>query len=111
MNGACAFCDTKPAMPIGAALTWYAREYTGEGVKISIANSSDQTVANLSAPGTPGFNRIVWDLKMTKDLLNDYGGEGQKFVRSGEYTVTLSLGKTKVKQKLQVTIAEGIETR
>jgi photosystem II stability/assembly factor-like uncharacterized protein len=96
---------------IGALINWYVRDFTGDTVKISITNAADQPVANLTAPGTPGLNRIVWDLRLTKDLLTDYGGEGPKFVRSGEYTVTLSFGKTKVKQKLVVKIADGVETR
>jgi hypothetical protein len=61
--------------------------------------------------GTPGFGRLVWDLKPTKDVLNDYGGEGKRFVRPGEYKVTLKRGEAKSEQKLSVSIAEGIETR
>ena len=38
-------------------------------------------------------------------------GEQPKFVPPGDYTVTLTYGKTKAKQKLKVTIAEGIETK
>ena len=86
-------------------------EQTGEPVKIEIENSSGQPVAKLTAPGLAGFGRVAWDLKPSKDLLTEYGGEGQKFVPSGEYTVTLKYGKAKVRQKLEVRIAEGIETR
>jgi hypothetical protein len=68
-------------------------------------------VANLTAPGTPGLNRITWDLKPAKDVLNEYGGEGQKFVRAGEYTVTLTRGKLKQEQKLKLDVAPGVETR
>jgi len=35
----------------------------------------------------------------------------EKLIRPGTYTATLSLGANKVVQKLQVTIAAGIETR
>ncbi len=97
--------------PEGAIINYYVKEYTGEPVKITIADSSGRTFANLSGSSGPGINRITWDLKITKDLLNDYGGEGQKFVPSGEYTVTLNFGKTKLTQKLSVNIAHGIETR
>lgn len=97
--------------PLGALISFYVKEYTGDQVKISITNSEGRTVANLSAPGTPGFGRVSWDLKPTKDLLNDYGGQGQKFMTSGEYTVTLTYGKLKESQKLRVNIAAGIETR
>ena len=97
--------------PEGAVLSYYVREFTGDGVKITVTDANDNTIANLSGPGTPGINRITWDLRMGKDLLNDYGGEGQKFVRSGEYTLSFSYGKVSQKLKLQVTIAPGIETR
>ena len=61
--------------------------------------------------GTPGFNRINWDLQPTKDLLREYGGQGQKFVPAGEYTVTLTYGEAVSTQKLQVTLEPGVETR
>ncbi|MBI2834588.1 MAG: hypothetical protein HYX76_09220 [Acidobacteria bacterium] len=108
-NGSAIFRGENP--PIGAILSVFVKNFTGDSIKIAVANSAGQTVANLTAPGTPGFNRIVWDLKITKDLLNEYGGEGQKFVRSGDYDVTLTFGDTKQTQKLNVAIAPGIETR
>jgi photosystem II stability/assembly factor-like uncharacterized protein len=97
--------------PDGATIDFYVKEYTGEPVKITITNAAKAVVASLSAPGTPGFSRLVWDLRMTKDLLTDYGGEGQKFVRPGEYEVTLHYGKTTVSRPLRVAVAGGIETR
>jgi photosystem II stability/assembly factor-like uncharacterized protein len=97
--------------PQGAILNVWVKEYTGAEIKVAISNAAGTPVADLRAPGAPGFNRLVWDLKPTKDLLNEYGGEGQKFVRPGEYTVTLTYGKTKQTQKLKVEIAEGLETR
>lgn len=97
--------------PAGALISYYVKEYTGDDVKISVTSSGGRTVANLSAPGNPGLGRVVWDLKPTKDLLNDYGGQGQKFFPSGQYTVTLSYGKIKETQKLHVDIPSGIETR
>jgi hypothetical protein len=87
------------------------KEFNGDQVKLSVTNSEGRTVANLTSPGNPGVGRVVWDLKPTKDLLNDYGGQGQKFVSSGDYTVTLSYGKVKESQKFYVDIAPGIETR
>jgi photosystem II stability/assembly factor-like uncharacterized protein len=108
-NGNAVFRGANP--PEGAIINYWVKDFTGDGVKISIANAAGQTVANLSGAGTPGFNRMTWDLKMSNDLLTGYGGEGQKFIPSGEYTVSMSYGKTSQKQKLQVTIAPGIETR
>jgi hypothetical protein len=97
--------------PDGAILSVHVRRYTGAPLTIAITNSAGQPVANLTGTSTPGINRVTWDLKPTKDLLTEYGGEGQKFVRSGEYTVTLTYGKVKQTQKLRVEIAPGIETR
>jgi len=108
-DGNATFRGSNP--PTGAIINYFVKEFTGDGVKISIANSAGRTVANLSGPGTPGFNRVTWDLKPTKDLLNNYGGEGQKFVPSGDYTLNFSFGKTKATQKVHVEIAQGIETR
>ncbi len=98
--------------PEGALLTFFLRDYSGDEVKLSVTNASGQPVANFKLPGTPGLNRVAWDLRLTKDVLVEYGGLGKdKFVPSGTYTVTLTRGKAKEKQKLEVTIAEGIETR
>jgi hypothetical protein len=98
--------------PDGALITFYIRQYTGDPVSITVTNAADQPVAQLTAPGTPGIGRINWDLKPTKDLMTEYGGLGpDKFVPSGEYTVTMKYRKMKLKQKLQVHIAPGIETR
>jgi hypothetical protein len=97
--------------PIGATISYYLREFTGESVKISISNAADQAVANLSGSNAPGLNRVVWDLKMTKDLLTEYGGEGQLFVKPGTYTATMTYGKYTQKQKFDVEIAKGLETK
>ncbi|MGE5277679.1 MAG: WD40/YVTN/BNR-like repeat-containing protein [Acidobacteriota bacterium] len=95
----------------GAALTFWIREYTGDEVEIEIQNALEQPVAKIKAAGAPGFHRVIWDLKPSKELLTEYGGEGALFVRPGEYTVTLKHGKTKSKQKLEVSVPPGIETR
>jgi len=108
-EGAGVFRGANP--PPGAIFNVYVRQYTGEEVKISIADAADHPVANLSVPGTPGFNRVVWDLKPTKDLLTEYGGEGQKYVRPGDYQVTLAYGDVKQKVTLKVEVVKGLETR
>jgi len=97
--------------PDGAIISFHVKEYTGEPVKITITNAAKQTVASLTSPGTPGFGRVAWDLRMSKEFLTEYGGEGTKFVRPGEYEVTLAHGKTTQSQKLKVEVAQGLETR
>jgi hypothetical protein len=108
-DGKAAFRGDNP--PEGALISFYVKAYTGEEVKIKITNAAGIPVAKFKLPGTPGINRIAWDLKPTKDVLTEYGGEGQKFVKAGEYTVTLSYGNFTQTEKLQVTIAPGVETR
>jgi photosystem II stability/assembly factor-like uncharacterized protein len=97
--------------PDGAILTFWVRENAPDPVKIEIKNAAGQTVANLTAPAIAGLNRISWDLKPTKDVLIEYGGEGVLFVRPGKYEATLKLGATTSKESIDVSIAEGIETR
>ncbi len=97
--------------PEGAVVTYYVKETTGEPVKIAITTSTGQPVVNLTGPGYAGLNRITWDLRPGKDLLVEYGGEGRKFVRAGEYTLTLTYGKAKEERKLKVDVAPDIETR
>lgn len=97
--------------PEGAMFTVWIREFTGEPAKISVTSAQGQPVANLTVPGTPGLSRVSWDLRPTKDVLTEYGGEGPRFVRPGEYEVQLTVGSVVSKQKLLVSIAEGVETR
>ncbi|MDD5542267.1 MAG: hypothetical protein PHX83_03765 [Acidobacteriia bacterium] len=97
--------------PLGAIINVWIKAYTGKPVSLAITNSGGQPVANLKAEGVPGLNRVVWNLKPTKDLLTEYGGQGEKFLKPGEYTVTLTYGDIKQVQKLNISIAEGIETR
>jgi len=108
-GGSAAFRGANP--PVGAVLNVFVKEFTGDQISLAIAGPDGRPIANLTAPGVPGFSRIVWDLKPGKDVLNDYGGEGQKFVRPGEYEVTLTFGKTTQKEKVKVEMAKGLETR
>jgi photosystem II stability/assembly factor-like uncharacterized protein len=111
-NGKAVFRGQNP--PEGALLTFWIREFTGDDVRISITNAKDVQVATLKAPGTPGFGRVVWSLHPIREGERErptgFFAQQPKFVPAGDYTVTLTYGKTKVKQKLKVTIAAGIET-
>ena len=115
-NGKAHFRGENP--PDGAFLNFWLKDYTGDEVRIAITNAQDQQVATLRAPGTPGFGRVVWNLRPIRETDRERGGGGggafgepPKFVPPGDYTVTLTYGRTKTKQKLKVTLAEGIETK
>ncbi len=108
-SGSAVYRGTNP--PEGALLSFWIKDGGPEPVKIEIKNGQGQTVANLTAPSVSGINRTAWDLKPTKDVLVEYGGEGILFVRPGTYEATLTYGKATSKQSIEVTIAPGIETR
>ncbi|HKM90650.1 MAG TPA: hypothetical protein VJX29_08545 [Candidatus Acidoferrales bacterium] len=108
-NGKAIYRGENP--PEGALLTFYVKELNGEQARVKITNAEGQTVAKMKITPVPGLNRFNWDLKPSKDVLSEYGGEGAKFVRAGDYTVSLSYGKTTSTQKLHVDIAPGVETR
>jgi hypothetical protein len=98
--------------PEGALFTVWVREFTGDEIKIVVTKSTGQTVANLKAPGTPGFTRLNWDLRSTKDVIAEYGGDDPKrLLPSGDYTAELTFGTTKMKQTFHVDLAEGITPR
>jgi photosystem II stability/assembly factor-like uncharacterized protein len=96
----------------GAIFNFWIREFTGEEAKIEIKGPGGEPVAKLTAPATPGINRVVWNLKASKDYLSEYGGEGADLlVRPGTYTATLTYGKAKSEQRLEVSMEKGLETR
>ena len=98
--------------PEGALLTIWLKEFTGDEIKIRITNATGSPVANLKAPGVAGLTRLNWDLRPTKDVTTEYGGEDpKKLMPAGDYTAELSFGQTKETQKFHVDIAEGITPR
>jgi hypothetical protein len=98
--------------PEGAIFTVWVKEFTGDEIKIAVTKSTGEPVANLKAPGAPGFTRLTWDLRPTKDVIAEYGGDDPKrLLPAGDYTADLSFGTTKVKQNFHVDLAEGITPR
>ena len=96
----------------GALFTVWVKEFTGDEIKIAVTKSSGQPVANLKAPGAPGMTRLNWDLRPTKDVITEYGGDDPKrLLPAGDYTAELSYGQLKMKQTFHVDIAEGITPR
>src|SRR5438046_411542 len=109
-NGKGVYRGENPAE--GALFTVWLREFTGDETKIAVTTAAGQPVANLKAPGTPGFTRLNWDLRPTKDVRVEYGGEkAERFVPAGDYTAELTFGTTKTKQTFHVDLAPGITPR
>ena len=97
--------------PVGAAIDVWVSAFTGDSIAISIKAPDGRLVAKLSGPATPGFNRIAWDLYPSSDLLTAYGGQGRKFVKPGEYEVTMTYGDVSETRKVSVSALPDIETR
>jgi hypothetical protein len=96
----------------GALFTVWVKEFTGDEIKIAVTKSTGQPVANLKAPGAPGFTRLNWDLRPTKDVSIEYGGDDPKrLLPTGDYNAELTFGSLKVKQMFHVDLAEGITPR
>jgi photosystem II stability/assembly factor-like uncharacterized protein len=109
-NGKGVYRGQNPAE--GALFTVWVREFTGDEIKIAVTKPTGQPVANLKAPGTPGFTRLNWDLRPTKDVSAEYGGDDVKrLLPAGDYTAELTFGTTKVRQTFHVDVAEGITPR
>ncbi|MEP6603128.1 MAG: hypothetical protein ABJB69_04180 [Spartobacteria bacterium] len=109
-NGKGVYRGTNP--PEGALLTVWVKEFTGDEIKIKITNAAGSPVANLKAPGVAGLTRLNWDLRPTKDVTTEYGGDDpKKLLPAGDYAADLSFGQTKATQKFHVDIAEGITQR
>jgi photosystem II stability/assembly factor-like uncharacterized protein len=96
----------------GALFTVWVKEFTGDEIKIAVTKSTGQPVANLKAPGAPGLTRLNWDLRPTKDVSIEYGGDDPKrLLPAGDYNAELTFGTLKVKQPFHVDLAEGITPR
>src|SRR6059058_5118567 len=109
-NGKGVYRGQNPAE--GALFTVWVKEFTGDEIKIAITKSTGQPVANLKAPGTPGFTRLNWDLRPSKDVSIEYGGDDPKrLLPAGDYNAELTFGQNKVKQSFHVDLAEGITPR
>ncbi len=109
-NGKGVYRGQNPAE--GALFTVWVREFTGDEIKIAVTKSTGQPVANLKAPGAPGFTRLTWDLRPTKDVSVEYGGDDPKrLLPAGDYTAELTFGTVKMKQTFHVDLAEGITPR
>lgn len=87
------FTAKNPAF--GAYFNYYVKEWTGDGVGITVTDSAGTTMRKLTGPGTPGFHRVVWDLQRDPNerLPRTEWGDQADFVPPGPYTVKLTYGK------------------
>lgn len=90
---------------MGARISYWLGEYTGDSVKVTITDSHDNEIRSLTGSNRPGINRLVWDLQYEKHdrFDNPESWMGQtEFVPPGRYTATVSAGKKKAKGEFTV---------
>lgn len=106
------FKAKNPSM--GAYINYWISEATGDQVSIRIADPSGLVIRELSGPGMPGLNRVIWDLQA--DPKHRYRrpeeGMGQtQFVPAGTYEVTASFGDEKAETTVEVLPAPNAPER
>jgi hypothetical protein len=97
--------------PFGASIDYFVKEWTGDGVKLTIVDAGGRTVRSLSGPGTPGFHRVMWDLQTgdPRDRIARSDVEGPTFVAPGRYTVKVAYGLVpEQRQDFTVEVGEGL---
>lgn len=96
--------------PMGARITYWIRDYSGEEVKLTITDSKGNTVRELKGTNRTGLNRVIWDLQYEKPdrFANPEAFMGQtQFVPADQYTVTVTCGKKSAKGAIEVLPAPG----
>ena len=95
-NGA--FRASNPAF--GALITYFLGAESAEGVTVQIRDRSGQVVRTMDGPGSRGFNRLAWDLRLQPLPMDtsvytapnlDVGPRGP-FVLAGTYEVEVQAG-------------------
>ena len=112
--------------PMGAAITYWIREYADEEVKITIragtpdsgdgqpggddgAGRKRHIVRKITGTNRPGLNRVVWDLQPEKEQRLDNPHGLPEFVAPGRYEIAVSYGKQKAKTTVEVLPVTGAE--
>ena len=101
--------------PMGATLSYWIRDYTGDEVTISITRAADVgdaparkvVVRKLTGTSRPGLNRVVWDLQAEKAQQLGNADDLPEFVPAGEYEVKITAGDLKGKTTVKVLPAPG----
>src|SRR5262249_54345583 len=98
--------------PPFATFNYWVAERSADGAKLTIADAKGMTVKELSGPAERGLNRITWELTREKQQRIDPPEaqmDGQTpFVPSGDYDLTLKVGKETSKAKLTVSHPAGV---
>ena len=99
--------------PMGARITYWIRDYSGDEVSVTITNTAGTKVRKLTGTNRPGLNRVVWDLQLEEyDRLSnlDEWLRQTQFAPPGEYIATITCGERKAKRKFVVLPGPGAAT-
>lgn len=89
--------------PAGVEIVYWLKSLAEEPVKIVIKDAKDKEITTLNGERLPGLHRLRWDMRAPRKEGEEPNPNAPVFVKPGEYTVTLTVGKEKRTQKVQVT--------
>ena len=94
-----------PNPPKGVQISYWVRDFSHEGVKVSITDAAGNTVRSLTGSAKPGINRILWDLQPEKHdqfKTPDTGLGILHFVPPGDYKATVTFGEHSAETSIKV---------
>lgn len=95
-----------PNPPRGARISYWLKEAQPGPVNLVITSSAGDTVRTIHGPGYAGLQAATWDLTREKPRPREKGGPNTpaelKRVLPGEYVVRLTVGKSKMEEKITV---------
>jgi hypothetical protein len=96
--------------PMGAILTYYVNDGDGDAVDVKITSATGAPVANFVGPASSGLNRVLWDLRQSRDMRAGFQGTlGARYlVPPGTYTVSVTHGTARSTQRIEVQPGPGL---
>jgi photosystem II stability/assembly factor-like uncharacterized protein len=99
-EGAGRFFAANP--PSGLEIVYWMKNLAEEAPSITVTDAMGKEVAKLSAERFPGLAHVRWDLRSNTEPPAEDRRSGNRFVKPGTYTVTLTVGKEKRSQTVPV---------
>jgi photosystem II stability/assembly factor-like uncharacterized protein len=87
--------------PFGVEIVYWLKELQDTPAKIVVKDKDSKTITEINGERVPGLHRVRWNMKPTGDAAKD--DAGKRFVKTGEYTVTLTVGKETRTEKVTIT--------
>jgi hypothetical protein len=90
----------------GATIEYYLRDALTGPVDLYVLTAQGDTVRKLSGAGYAGLNQVTWDLSSTKPRARTLGDPTSpaelRRVLPGDYTVTMKVAGTTLRQPIRV---------